>query len=540
MRQLIVGLYFILAAFTSMAQSELTPRQEKRAELCRHIYHNIAKVMADNRQPPAFIFRPNHSNMPYYVTHFNPKNNTIVFGEGIYDIAVTMGADSINALALTLGHELAHFYKDHHWGMAFGTANEDMEISKKIYDIEITPERKAALEAEADYYGSVCAYLAGYQVFDVGPAFVKAYYEIGLPDEVFGYPTKQERIKTIEGAQEKIAASVPILDAARLLAYQGAHDLAAHCYANVAQEFPNKVLYNNAGVNYALAARRLMKDSVKFYYPFTLDLTNLQQDQTGKKRAVMNNSEKVTYYLKMSEKMLNKALDMDEQYVPAMLNLALALDLAGNYEMAWAYAVKAERNKSSGMEILPNIFVAKGIIAHHNNNKADAKRMFDLAASKGSYYGKENMNVLRTGQPYRKKEIAHQNINVEEQISGLSPQLASVLKEGAKVSEVKYQGEDQPGMKIYTVKDQDYEAVLVSKYKVPRKEFAFVTTPKGYEGKTGAGLIVGDSVGKILSTYGEPEIKLSNLGEEVYVYNKPTVIFYTRYDRLIGWTLYLK
>ncbi len=521
----------------SFAQREMTVAQTKKAQRCQGIFNQIAKVMSDNRQPPTLVFKPNVTDMALNVAHFNPKNNTINIGEGIYDITASLGADSTDALAYAIGHELAHFYKDHNWGMAFGTANEELEISKKIYAMDITSERRAAMEAEADYFGAVCAYLAGYKVFYVAEDFINAYYKLGVPDEVFGYPSKADRIKTIKEAQAKIRNSLPLLDAARCLVYQGKHQLAAQCYDKVATEFPNKALYNNAGVNYALAAMEMMKDSVKFHYPFTQDLTHLQDIGLSKgKRAVEGTPAKL---LEMAREKFNAALRMDDKYVPALLNMALAEDLAGETESAWARILVAERHKSREMELLGHIFVAKGIIAHHNGEKGMTKRYFDQAMDVHCDYGKENMNVLKSGDPYRKRAVSAENKSYDESVNGLTPGLATVLKEEAEVTEIKAKSYEMPRIKIFSVEDLKYNAVIVTQYGANRGDYPFISTPAGYKGKSGGGIEIGSTVDDVLQKYGRPDLKISNLGENVYVYREGGVIFKTRDNKILGWTIYL-
>ncbi len=143
-----------------------------KAKVTEQIYHEIARSVKDSRKAPTFNFIFS-AGEPYY----NPQNNTINFGEGIYDLAVSFGKDSLNAIAMVLGHELAHFYKDHGWGMSFGMANEDTEVAKKIYDIELNEDMRAKMEAEADYFGGLFGYMAGYNTLEVGAAFYNKLYE---------------------------------------------------------------------------------------------------------------------------------------------------------------------------------------------------------------------------------------------------------------------------------------------------------------------------------------------------------------------------
>ena len=140
-RQRAAAFLCILLAGILLPKSSPCASSLQKERVARAVYKHISTAIRDYRQAPAFNFIPVGDFMSDNA-FFNPENTTINLGEKIYDICASFGADSLNALALVLGHELAHFYKDHEWGLAFGTAHFNSGIGEEIYDLSLTPERK--------------------------------------------------------------------------------------------------------------------------------------------------------------------------------------------------------------------------------------------------------------------------------------------------------------------------------------------------------------------------------------------------------------
>src|SRR5688572_16920776 len=249
-----------------------TEYQLHKAKVSKDVYNKIANTIKDTRKQPTFNFLYNNP-YPYYNAFYDPENNTINLGEGIYDIAKTFGKDSINALAMVLGHELAHFYKDHGWGYSFGDANEYLKISKKIYKLQLDPVRQAEMETEADYFGGIFGYMAGYNSLNVGSELFDKFYKTAkIPDVTTGYPTRQERMLICDNSIKLLDKLIPLFDAANCLVLLGEYDKAASIYDHIIVTFPSREIYNNQGAAYAMAALGLFDEgTVKFVYPFSID-----------------------------------------------------------------------------------------------------------------------------------------------------------------------------------------------------------------------------------------------------------------------------
>ncbi|MBL4592736.1 MAG: M48 family metalloprotease [Flavobacteriales bacterium] len=172
------GLWILLFLLVQSVYSfayEPTLDQKNKEAVTKAVYKDIVRSIGDGRQAPVLIFAFNKTALENYTTYYSPKRQTIIIGEGIYNITVSFGADSLDALAFVLGHELSHYYKDHGWGMSFGAAPENFKIAQEIYDSELTIDRKKIMEAEADYFGCLYGYLAGYNTLNVGGKFISAF-----------------------------------------------------------------------------------------------------------------------------------------------------------------------------------------------------------------------------------------------------------------------------------------------------------------------------------------------------------------------------
>ena len=152
---LLMGLAFPLA---TIAQ-ELSDSHPKYIT-ARKVFEDLVRAIGDGRTAPDLRIVASGSGGGMKVAWYSPKTNRLTIEEKTFDLAVSMGADSLNALAALIGHELAHFYKDHGWGGDFGNGFADLEIGRRVQILEQSDEQIAKYESEADYFGGFFGYLA--------------------------------------------------------------------------------------------------------------------------------------------------------------------------------------------------------------------------------------------------------------------------------------------------------------------------------------------------------------------------------------------
>ena len=128
-----------------------------------------------------------------------PLSGVIKLEEKGYDLCTEFGADSLNALAILLGHELVHCYEKHNWENQFAWEYSHTSLKKAVSN-ELKKD-----EIQADYLGGVLAYQAGFQVFGIMDKFLdKVYATYRLTDEnMSNYPgLEQRKLFAVESADK--------------------------------------------------------------------------------------------------------------------------------------------------------------------------------------------------------------------------------------------------------------------------------------------------------------------------------------------------
>ncbi len=534
-------LFLLMQSFCSFAY-EPTPDQKNKEAVTKTVYRNIVRSIGDGRQAPILIFAFNKTTQENYTTYYSPKRKTIIVGEGIYNIAVSFGADSLDALAFVIGHELSHYYKDHGWGMSFGAAPEDFTIAKEIYDSDLTMDRKKIMEAEADYFGCLYGYLAGYNTLKVGGKFISAFYDIGVSEVTPGYPSKEDRIKIVGEVNEKLAQLIPIYETANMLSLVGNYEESARCFEHVATFFPSREIYNNAGVNKVVHAFSLFKkEEYDYFYPFGLD-EGSRLNQGGAKGGEIILREEL---LKEAITHFEKATQLDKNYIPAYINTALSYDLIGEKEMALAMASKAVRmaEEKGDTALMANALIAKGIVQAHLDNEKAAKLSFNGAMIGNERIAKLNLSVLKKGKPFQdlmsKKESAEILSKGLESINEVDPSLMEVLLEDAQMISLKSQTKERRKMKVYSYNKDGIKALHVKHFTKPINEQSFIFTDNEYGGSTARGIKQNDQMDEVIKAYGIPAKITSGIKGNYFVYKQTRIIFRTNeHDRVSDWILY--
>ena len=208
--------------------------------------------------------------------------NTLTIEERAYDLCVSLGPDSLDAMASLIGHELAHYYKDHSWPGDFGNGFADLEVGQAIGMLRRDLARRVEIEAEADYFGGFFAHVAGYNSLGVAPELLAAVYrEFEIDEDLPGYPSPAERVEIARRSEEKLRGLIPVFEAGNRLMLISRYEEAGRCFEFIARTFPSREILNNAGVALALDAISLFEaGEFPFAYPFEVDpTTRLQQAQ---------------------------------------------------------------------------------------------------------------------------------------------------------------------------------------------------------------------------------------------------------------------
>jgi len=527
--------------------NQLSDYQQKKAEISEEIYHKICKTVQDMRQPPTFKFIYNHKGKPYYNAYYSPKNNTINFGEGIYDLARRFGKDSINVVATVMGHEIAHFFKDHGWAHAFGKANPSSEIKKNVSQSMYNSEDRARMEAEADYFGGIFGYLTGYNTLSVGAEFFDTLYTaLKIPDETFGYPTRKDRMSIYDNSQEMLEKLIPVFKTANMLNLIRRYEQASMCYDHIIKTFPSREIYNNAGVALAQEAISLYTpEELQFVYPFGLDL-DTRLDNAGRRSAGETKEAKRARLLKEAVQKFEKAIDIDEDYAAAYINLALASTLIEEHDMAIGYANKAIKKAKESKLLVANATIAQGIAHARKGDKKEAKQAFKAAEEGNALLAEANLDAVTNNvfaKLFKKKPVEEIE-GEEENIDGIGIEALEFLYEDRKKFDrvfLRPKTEDQPATLLINAKEKEFDAAVVAtrdlNFKVSLD--GFLMTKKGYQGETVRGIKIGDTVEQIKEKYGDPTRMIGGIQGNYLFYEKTGIIFLVdAQQKLQSWMIY--
>lgn len=535
-----------LCLLMSMAGIYAQNGRAYKAKVTKKVYKEVARVARDSRKPPRFKFIYSEST-PYYNAYYNPLDNTINVGEGVYDIAASFGKDSLHVLAAIVGHELAHFYKDHGWGWSFGMANKDLEIAKKIYKFDMTEKRRAEMETEADYFGGLFGYIAGYNTLDVSKGFLsKLYKKVGLDEKTPGYPSLSERIGIAQNIQKKLKALVPVFDAANYLNITRSYDLASACYSFISNTFPSREIYNNSGVALAQQAIKLFnKTELKYFYPFGLDL-DTRLNNFGTRAGGETKEEKRQRLLQEAQEEFKSAVRIDKGYAAAYVNLALINELLGERELAIGYAAKAAKlAKKQGLDLLEaNAWIAKGIAQAKEGETDEAEASFKKAQKANPVIAKINLEALKTANRFGygfEVVKTKEKPGPKETIAEADLSMLEVLMESAKRTRIKKSDDKHPAVLLKTAEDKDegYAVIEVVSSGMPKSQSAFLRTLPSYEGKTARGVAIGNKLSKVLAKYGEPGKQVAGAQSTLLVYLNTKIIFMIDAQKKVsGWMLY--
>jgi tetratricopeptide (TPR) repeat protein len=537
-----ISLFFVAGIVTPQAQH----KHAYKEKVAKKVYKDVARVARDSRKPPVFKFIYNKSE-PYYNAYYNPLDNSINMGEGVYDIATDFGKDSLHVLAAIVGHELAHYYKDHGWGWSFGMANKDLEIAKKIYKFDMTEKRRTEMETEADYFGNLFGYMAGYNTLKVSKGFLtKLYKKIGLEKKTEGYPSLDERIGIARNTEKKLKKLIPIFDAANYLAITRSHELASACYSFISSTFPSREIYNNSGVALAQQAIQLFKKTeLKYFYPFGID-TDTRLKAFGTRAGGETKEEKRKRLLEEAQEDFKSAVRLDKNYAAGYVNLALVSQLLGEPELAMGYAAKAAKlAKKQGLSLLEaNAWIAKGIAQAKEGDTDEAQTAFNKAKKANPVVAKINLEALKTANRFGygfEVVKSKEKPGPKETIAEADLSMLEVLTENATRTRIRKRDAKRPAVLVKTAGDQDegYEVIEVVTGGIPKSQSAFLRTLPSYEGTTARGIAIGNKLSQVLGKYGEAGKQVAGAQNTFLVYLNAKIIFMIDAQKKVsGWMLY--
>jgi tetratricopeptide (TPR) repeat protein len=522
-----------ISAIIPVKAADLTV--EQKLDAAEQVYDRLAQAIGDSRPAPRLRIRSHIQVAMYW-----PARREIDLDERAFDLCQTM-PDANAALAVLLGHELAHYYGNHGWTGEFGNVlAPDLQQSFKT----LNAQDRMRCEMEADYFGGYYGYLAGYDTLETAPKLIDAIYQ--RYESMQGYPTKQEREEIAGEAKERLSQMIPVFECGNLLLALKQYEPAAICFDYIARDFPSREILNNAGVARAQLALSLLRADPKlgqFVYPFELDAdTRLRPESVTARGMSAEERQRAVRLLADAEHCFDEAKNKDPAYGPAYVNLAGVYDLMGESKLAAAFADKAASVASGSVDSLTvgDALVMLAIVSAHDGRTKEAAGALHDAQRILPELAAANLRAL----PDAPADSASTQPDTRPSISS-DPEPVANLASGpdASLDEPPYRTvsvtsliADQPDM---TIRSKETDAWQAWRIDVRDWHITGYATKAGFAGKTLRGIAIGDDLAHVRAAYGEPTDVTAGRQANLYRYDGAHIIFQISADQKVhGWTIY--
>ena len=348
--------------------------QTKSHNQINSVFDRLVIAFGNSKPAPVFTIRDGKSAKPAeYSTKSAP---TIFIDSYVYEICRSYGKDSLNSLSIILSHELVHYYKDHTFctDYAVATRYKNKTLAPKL--IKSSLFSSIEKETEADQKGLFYAAAAGFSPFGLYKDLInRLYKDYKFPNELDGYPTKQERITYAENSEDKAKELYGYFQSGLKAMEEKRYDDAIKAFDKANSFIPYRENLNNIGVAKTLKALDLKVPNEiekaspeRFLYPIEIEnKSRLNKEIT---RSLDDNSEEIQKLLKEAQEDFQEAIRLDPNFTKGYINLACVLDLLGNYPKSIGTILDLTKEQQNSVE-------AKRILAiayfhYKQENKANA------------------------------------------------------------------------------------------------------------------------------------------------------------------------
>lgn len=328
-------------------------------------------------------------------------------GYSLIDHCRSFGADSCNALAHVLSHELTHYYANHFWAENFGTAYADMHWGEEIAQAGVDTSVRKLYETQADEYGMYYAFSAGYKTLHVAPHLLDSIYTwYHLSPEMPGYPSLSDRKEIATESAENIAALIPAFESANLMLelaqtlggdqQNALLSLALSGYGHILDAHIHTVeLYNNLAAGKIILALSYADDPyASLRLPVMLETKSYLYNSSGSRGMGNADPDQMSSLLSDAETACENALKLDKNFYPAYINSALIYYLEGKKGSA-SDALDAARNIMGKEHPMAwTLYEIQALLDAADGNIKAMQTDFAEAAKAGSRSASYNEKVL--------------------------------------------------------------------------------------------------------------------------------------------------
>lgn len=387
------------------------------------VFENLVNAYGSNKSSPALKILPKKSPkiVAQYIAY---PSATVQIDEDLFDICMSFGKDADNALAIVLSHELAHYYNDHNWCSDYAFALQNSTLGKTLN--KISKQTKIEKESIADSYGLFYASIAGYQPFEIfNPLLDKVYKHYKLSTTLQGYPQLIERKALNKIQKEKIKKLVPVFDAGVVLLHIKKYTEAAFCFDYLTKFFPSREIYNNLGVAQFMNALNFRQTTnIDFIYPMDIDIASRIYQSEVRGTDTTNKKTQFVQLCQEAKASFEKAINLDNKYIPAYINLACLQDAKGNYQSALGTIEEASNYTVNDKPLL----LIKVIALYHTNQTANALEEFKKL-NNTQPLNEYNYQIVSNAALYKTNITAFENWKEEWLNKHVEPQNDSCLQQ---------------------------------------------------------------------------------------------------------------
>lgn len=486
------------------------------------VFNDLLRARGDFRQQaPELVM----NNGEQFVAWMDPDNAQIGIEEKAYDVCVALGPDSLHALAALLGHELIHYYEKHDWSRNFIHANEPLDAARKINQLDEGIKQ----ETQADCLGGFLAFSAGYNVYGLMPRLLeKLYKTYGLPAQLPGYPSLPERVEITKTAMLELRDLQTVFEVAQYLSLLEKYEEAAQYYRHILQSFQSREIYNNAGVNLALAALSLFSMSeMPYVLPLEPDPNSRLHNLKGGPIAERLNMREAL--LSQALEQLDRAIMMDPAYAPGYINKACVLALKREWDDAEFWLKKGK--KIGNVSMATDFTVLEGVLAALQNDTVQAQNLWGAAQTAGNLLAEINLDIL-AGLPREQEKI--NATATKEKINGV------LLDDFLRVPEVEKEINLSPTI-IAGVKPYAQSKIWLHYADDGRQYAAVHWCPADCNAPTQNGIRNGDDAGALTAAYGQAPRIIARPDGAMWVYPAANLLFHlNREGKVQGWGAFRK
>jgi hypothetical protein len=456
------------------------------------------------------------------------------------------GADSSNALAHILTHEIMHYYLDHFWAGQFSLPYANSEWGKELQHIDADTLQMQYYETQADLYAIFYATTAGYSTLHVADRVLDSIYAwYKLPYKMERYPTLDARKEIARSAARDIQSLLPMYETGKWMLLlgmnsSGAEQLTYLKGASLAFEhiIDNNIrteeMYNNIAVVHIIQAISFMNDTLAaLTWPLIMESGSVLYDASSTRGQSVALPEEAARHLAEAKVFLENALELNPEYAPALSNLCVTFLLQGKFgSYADTYdMLEAGRHPEW-------LFDELDAFMHFlKGRKEEAQSALAAAANKGSWSAKQNAAVMAGNLQAGQMQIPDLS-EITEMVNGqLLPDYFYQVSgmDGSRMDE------KSQGLLLFADTLDTYRIFEV-KLKFSDKAFRtlkLVETIPGLDVSSDTGLKTGQGMDKVLQLYGsEYRVNRTTLGEICYFPKQHLLVKLDTNNKVSGWAYF--